>query len=491
MAKSFDVSYRFLAIDAFTAVGEKVSASVNNIKRSIVDIQKTTDNSSRTFRKLADSIGVFGSKIKSFGKTLSTHVSLPMAALGTNMIRLANIQAQAEAKLTLGLENYRGTAKLTFAELMKSADELQKRSLFGDEDITAKVTVPLLKFRGLGEKEFSRAQQAIVDIAATTGRDLNRISVQVGRALNKPLEALTTLEQSGLDFNLPGLKGTLKLLAESGKNLLAQQLILTIIEQQVGGTALALTKIGTGPLVQIWNTIGDINKEIGKELIEILEPLIRKIKSLVDRLDSLTDGQRRFLAWAVAIGAVIGPVLVGIAALALGIKGLSLAFAFLSISMIPVILPLIKLALVIGIVYVAFKLISGFLKTHFPNVLTAIGEKILWFKDGLIDLKNTIVDFFSFGNMGGKLISGLTNLFGSIGEFGLEKSQSFDELFQGGKAQEQAAHAFETKFNVAALERDSADININLKSPENVIESVSSKSSGRMNPKVGMQMIDG
>ncbi len=72
-----------------------------------------------------------------------------------------------------------------------------------------------------------------------------------------------------------------------------------------------------------------------------------------------------------------------------------------------------------------------------------------------------------------------------------KRSFSVDEIFSGEKAQEQAAHAFETKFNFAAIERDSADININLKSPENVIESVSAKSSGRMSPKIGMQMIDG
>ena len=100
MAKSFDVSYRFLAIDAFTAVGDKVSASVDNIKRSIVDIKKATDNSSSSFRKMADSIGRFGSKIKSFGTTVSTHVSIPMLAAGLNMLRLAGIQEQAEAKLT-------------------------------------------------------------------------------------------------------------------------------------------------------------------------------------------------------------------------------------------------------------------------------------------------------------------------------------------------------------------------------------------------------
>lgn len=491
MAKSFDVSYRFLAIDAFTAVGDKVNASVDKIKTSIQDVQKATNSSGKSFARMADSIGQFGTKLKSFGSTVSTHVSLPIAAMGVAMIRLADIQAQAEAKLITGLDNYLGAAKFTFDSLLKMAGDLQNKSLFGDEEIIAKVTVPLLRFQEIGEDQFVRAQQAIIDIAAGTGRGLQAIGIQVARALNEPLRALTTLERLGIDFNIANLKETLEKLTESGRHLDAQTVVLDVIQKQFKGSAEALTKIGSGPLKQLWMRLGDISEKIGDEILEILGPFIEKLKELATKFESLTKGQRKFIALVIVVGAVLGPVLVALGTLAIVIKVAALSFAVLNVALAPVLIPLGLIALALFAGYKAGQFAAKFFKENFPNALATMGEKVEWLKDKLVAFKEAIIDFFSLGNIGGKFIGQVTSMFGAIGEFGLSKTKSFDAMFEGDKMASQAAHAFETQFNFGALERDSADVNINLRAPENVVESVSAKATGRMIPKVGMQMIDG
>ncbi len=551
MAKSFNISYKFQAIDQFSAVGEKISQSVQDVQSSIAGVNKTTAETGTSFAQLAERAGEFGEKLKSVGKRISTHISAPLAVLGGNMMRLANTQAQAEAKLILGLKNYQGQAKFTFEELSTMASELQRKSLFGDEEIIGEVQVPLLRFKNFEREEFVKTQQVILDIAASTGRGLRRIAIQVARALNEPARALVSLEMAGIDLKMDNLQETLAELEKRGEHSTAQMIILDLIMKQVGGSAEALARIGTGPLKQFWMSLGDINEKIGDEILVILTPIIDKMREIAFAFDAASPPIRKFIAWAILIGAVLGPTLIGLGFLLIGIKAIGVAgLAFsvtilavgaalaigiyagikfrqllnekltpalekistwgewvaknflalgdgmkniidvlgivtagifaVSVAMIaltgvslPIIITVLAIAAAFYVGYRASKMVANFFDGALSGALERLSGWAASLKDKILELKDALVGFLDLS----------------------ARWDAVKSFFGFGDTTPPADIGIGTPsalgVGAGVPSRDSADITITLKSPQDVVDEFYTKSTGNLQPKLGWQMSGG
>ena len=80
---------------------------------------------------------------------------------------------------------------------------MQQVSLFGDEQILNDVSAQLLTFGNITGDVFDRTQRAVIDLAATLGGDLQGVSIQLGKALNDPVEGLSALRRSCLLYTSP------------------------------------------------------------------------------------------------------------------------------------------------------------------------------------------------------------------------------------------------------------------------------------------------
>jgi hypothetical protein len=80
------------------------------------------------------------------------------------------------------------------------AGDLQKVTTFGDEAIISSQAL-LLTFTQVGEEAFPRAQKSILDVATAMGTDLKSATLQVGKALNDPIQGITALTRSGIQFS--------------------------------------------------------------------------------------------------------------------------------------------------------------------------------------------------------------------------------------------------------------------------------------------------
>ena len=139
----------------------------------------------RAMKKAQKNLKKFGKNIERTGKKLSTNLTLPILALGAASVKAFDQQAQAEQKLLTALDGRVGVQQ----RLIEQAKELQKTTLFGDEETIAAQS--MLAMMGLEEAEILKLIPLIQDFAAAKGMDLVTASDLVAKSMGSSTNALS------------------------------------------------------------------------------------------------------------------------------------------------------------------------------------------------------------------------------------------------------------------------------------------------------------
>ena len=186
------------------------------------------------------------------------------AAIGLFVRSVVNATKQQEAalaQLQAGWESTGGVVGKTVDEIAAKAAEFQKQSIFGDEAII-EAQSQLLTFTNVTEETFDRATQAALDLSTRMGTDLKSSIVQIGKVLNEPVGQLSQLARSGIQFS-DSQEAMIKTLAESGRLVEAQAVILGELETQFGGSAKAARETFGGAISGLSNAFGDLLESEG------------------------------------------------------------------------------------------------------------------------------------------------------------------------------------------------------------------------------------
>lgn len=189
-------------------------------------------------------------------------------------IDLAKEQAAAEAQLYAALNSTGHAAGMTAGELKNLASQLQSTTNYGDE-ATLQAEAMLLTFTKVGREVFPRATQAILDVSTAMKQDLKTSTIQIGKALNEPVEGLSALRRVGIQFT-DQQEAQIKTLVASGRVTEAQTVILAELERQFGGSAAAAREADAG-FQAAANAVGDLEESLGKALL----PTTREYNRLV------------------------------------------------------------------------------------------------------------------------------------------------------------------------------------------------------------------
>ena len=284
----------------------------------VVTIGAKTASFDKALGKSMRNLQNFGRSTQRLGQQISMRVTAPLAIMGATSVRAFQIQAKAIAQVEAGLRSTGGQVGYTSQQLQKMASDLQKTTLFGDEQILKDATAQLLTFTNISGEQFARTQQAALDLATRLDGDLKGASIQLGKALNDPVANLSALSRSGIQFS-EEQKEVIKALAESGRLAEAQTLILDELNKQYGGSAEAAAK-ADGGITQLANAFGDLQEVIGQTLMPIITPLVNKLREIIERMQGASEHTKRM---AVVIGlaaSAIGPLLFVLPQFARGIK---------------------------------------------------------------------------------------------------------------------------------------------------------------------------
>ena len=241
------------------------------------------------------------------GRSITASVTVPLAGMAALSVQAFRDQAKAVAQVEQGLKSTGNAAGKTLGELTKMATELQRTTLFGDEDILQNATAQLLTFTNIAGEQFDRTQKAALDLATRLGGDLKSASIQLGKALNDPIANLSALSRSGIQFSKEQ-KELIKTLAETGELAKAQGIILDELEKQYGGSAEAAAA-ADGGITQLQNAIGDLGEEVGKIITQNLRPFIKRLMSIVEGFQGLDEGVKRAIVALGGLTAAFGPIL--------------------------------------------------------------------------------------------------------------------------------------------------------------------------------------
>ena len=275
----------------------------------------------KAMKKAQKGLKKFGKNIEKTGKSMTMGLTLPILAFGASAVKAFDEQQKAIAQVEAGLKSTGNQVGFTSEQLQKMAADLQKTTLFGDEEILKGATAQLLTFTNIAGDQFARTQEVALDLATRLDGDLKSASIMLGKALNDPVANLSALSRAGIQFS-EEQKATVKAMVKTNNLAGAQTLILNELEKQYGGSAAAAAEAGMGPIQQLMNQFSDITEQIGMRLIPHIKKLVAWITGLAEKFDALSEEQKdNIVKWGLIIAA-IGPVLIIIGKISFGISAL-------------------------------------------------------------------------------------------------------------------------------------------------------------------------
>lgn len=185
---------------------------------------------------------------------------------------------QAAARVEAVLNATGGAAGLTARELESMATELSNVTGIAGQTITEAQAIGLT-FRQIGGDIFPEVTERAADIATVMGTDMRQAMQQVAFAVNDPVEGLTRLRRSGIQFS-ETQQELIRNFVEMGEIGEAQRIVLQEIEQQFGGAAREMRDTARGSRMAYEEAIDGLRSALGEGIENILRP-----------------GRERFIEW--------------------------------------------------------------------------------------------------------------------------------------------------------------------------------------------------
>jgi phage-related minor tail protein len=222
-----------------------------------------------------------------------------LVAAGHEWVDLAEIQEKAETRLQAVLMSTGHAAGFNLDQLKAMASGMQNVTTVGDEVILSGMSI-LATFKNVRQEAFERATMAALDMSEVMGQDLKSSTIQLGKALNDPVQGITALTRVGVSFT-DEQKKMIQALVESGDIMAAQNIILQELESEFGGAAKAASETFGGAVTQADNSLGDLKEELGFVITKnqfFIELAHMATKTFADRGGKIQDNRQYLMELA-------------------------------------------------------------------------------------------------------------------------------------------------------------------------------------------------
>lgn len=297
--------------------------AVVTFRADLTDLNKQVGNATRQMKKDFGNLMQIGQQV---GRAFTIMGGAIVGGLAF-AVKEASAAEDAAAQLDAVLKSTGGAAGVTADEIKKLAAELQKTTTFGD-DATVAASALLLTFTQIGKDVFPDAIKASQDMSIAMGQDLQQTIIQVGKALNDPIQGVTALRRVGVQLT-DQQEEQIRAFMESNNVMAAQRVVLDELSRQFGGSAAAAANTLSGQLTQLKNDFGDLLEDIGNALTDGggIRGLIGMIREAVNATRAWIQEHPQLTGWIVKIAAVVGGLMVVLGPLLIMLPGLVAAFA--------------------------------------------------------------------------------------------------------------------------------------------------------------------
>jgi len=273
----------------------EITVDIADLKRRLDAVEKDV---AKSMKKAEGSVRVANSGISGSMESIRVAtarvrnafllLNFAIAGMGlAKFVSAAKKQSDAIQQLEARIKSTGGAAGLTSQELQNFATQLQSVTTFGDEATIATEAL-LLSFTQIKGAVFKDATKAIQDVAAAMykGQEggLQQAAIQVGKALNDPIEGISALTRVGIMFT-DQQKEQIKKFTELGQVEKAQKIILQELQVEFGGSAEAMRNTPFGEMTALGNNFGDTLEYLGKALAESLNPELVKLNNNISSIN--------------------------------------------------------------------------------------------------------------------------------------------------------------------------------------------------------------
>ncbi|HUD43538.1 MAG TPA: phage tail length tape measure family protein [Dokdonella sp.] len=279
--------------------------------------------------------GVFG-KLRGMLAGLFSVFSVATLIRGIrSIVTESSNSEQALGQLEAALASTGTQAGLSANELLRMADSLRETSNFSTEQIVSAET-RLLSYTSILRSEFPRALQITIDQAQRLGISVESSAEIIGKALQSPAEAMTTLARQGFRLE-EGQKSLLKQMVATGRTAEAQTVIMDMLAESYGGAAQAAR---LGRLAGLWkglsDRIGDFYTRVANSgFVDHLRSRLEALQSTIGRMAEdgrLDEWARSISNTLVSVARAIEGTIRFVANYSQAIVSLGKAYALLKVS---------------------------------------------------------------------------------------------------------------------------------------------------------------
>lgn len=291
---------------AETSLGKlyvEVAAKTDQLEKELSNLKSKV---SKDADDMSSAFGAVNSKVLGLvGSFLAVDQAINF---GKASIEASIESQQAIAKVEQALKTTGGVAGYTSEQLSKMAGELSEISGIDDDKILNDTTAQLLTFTNIAGTSFDRAQKAALDLSAVLGSDLKGQTIQLAKALERPVEGLAGLQRVGITFT-QHQQDMIKSFMAQNDIMSAQNVILTEIETKYGGQA-KVANDAKGGIDNLKVAFGNLQESIGGATLNGLAPFISKateiIKSITPVRTNLDDATEATFNQRVAFETLVG-----------------------------------------------------------------------------------------------------------------------------------------------------------------------------------------
>lgn len=249
---------------------------------NLVSIRITADGSDASAKAKETAGGIKG-MFNEIGKGLAFGTGFEVARQGIDLLKdsvggffSGVIEHQAAmAQTEAAIKSTGGAAGITAQQVESMGDSFEKVTKFSAETTMAGENL-LLTFTGIGKDVFPEATRTMLDMSQALGQDTKSSAIQLGKALNDPIQGVTALQRVGVSFT-EEQKAQIKAMQESGNVMGAQKLVLAELSKEFGGSAEAAGRTFGGQLEILKNQLGRVTDAIAGPLLGGLTSLGAKV----------------------------------------------------------------------------------------------------------------------------------------------------------------------------------------------------------------------
>ncbi|AFK87414.1 MULTISPECIES: phage tail tape measure protein [Thermoanaerobacterium] len=404
---------------------QDLAIKLNNAKAALANMENELQQTNKQLDESTKKQSLFGQMADKLHlnleglKTAFGAVGLAAGSFLKDAIEEASEAENANKNLEQTLKSTGDASGMTMESLEGLANSLKKTTTFSDDQIKAGEAM-LLTFTNIGKNVFPQATQALLDLSQKMGSDPKEAAIQLGKALNDPVNGLTALRRVGVSFTAQQQE-QIKTMVKAGDVAGAQKVILAELNKEFGGQAAAAAQTYDGRLKQMQNSFKEIKETIGTALLPVLTQLAGSLAKILQPIADFIEKNPQFTAAVLSIVAVLGTLIGGLSVintLAGVFAPLEAALTGMEVEATSLIIPIIGVVAAIAAVAAAAYLIYsnwGTISTFFKNLWNEISTTVT-------NTWNNIKTFLT--NTWNGITTTATNIWGGIGTF-------FTDLWNG------------------------------------------------------------